>query len=430
MKDAVIIGAGLAGLNCALTLQRAGLDVELFEASDAAGGRVRSDVVGGFILDRGFQVLLTAYPEAQKAFDYQALDLKSLKPGAMVWKGGRFHRFADPFREPFAAIQTALDPVVPLVDKLRVSRLRARVIRGSIEELFTNEETTTRSYLERFGFSQRMIETFFRPFFGGVFLETDLATSSRYFEFLFRMFSIGRVAIPSVGMQALPDQLAAKFKPETLRTNCRVRSIQRKDGLFSVDGGGGRMSVARKLVLAIPNYEARLLFPNSADGLQVPPRPWNRTTTYYFEADRPPLNGAILALNGEGPAAGPVNNAVVMSMVSGKYAPAGKHLISVSVVGEAPADEFALTQLEQQARRQLKGWFGAQVDRWRLLRAYPIEYALPLQRHAEWQKTDPRLNNEGLYRAGDFIETASIEGALASGRRAAEALIKDGRFAL
>jgi len=426
MKDAVIIGAGLAGLACAVVLERTGLDIALLEASDAPGGRVRTDRVDGFLLDRGFQVLLTAYPEAQRIFDYPTLELKPLRPGALVWRGGRFHRFADPFREPLAAIQTALDPVVPLADKLRVARLRARVTKGQPQDLFTGEETTTRSYLERYGFSPRMIETFFQPFFGGVFLEKDLSTSSRYFEFLFRMFSTGSVAVPSAGMEALPAQLVSKLKPATLQVDCRVTSIRGKQNDFSIQSFDGRSFKAKAVIVAAaapqllqqPGFEDRHF-----------PIAWNQTTTFYFAAGRAPIDGPILALNGEGSQAGPVNNAVVMSAVSSSYAPAGTHLISVSVIGHAPYEERSLASLAHDVRAQLKVWFGAEVDHWQLLRAYPIEKALPLQARAAWEKADPRIHAvTGVYRAGDFTETASIQGALVSGRRTAEALLSDGRF--
>jgi len=423
MKDAVIIGAGLAGLECAITLERAGLDVALLEASDAPGGRVRTDQVDGFLLDRGFQVLLTAYPEAQRVFDYAALDLKALKPGALVWRGGRFHRFADPFRDPLAAIQTALDSIVTLGDKFRVARLRARVTKGQPADLFTHEETTTLSYLERYGFSPRMIETFFQPFFGGVFLDNDLSTSSRYFEFLFRMFSNGVVAVPTAGMQALPNQLAAKLKPATLQLDCRVSSVAGQGDDFSIESFDGRSFNAKTVVVAAT--ESKLLQRLGFEPQQSP-KIWNRTTTFYFVASRSPLDGPILALNGEGSQAGPVNNAVVMSAVSSSYAPRGMHLVAASVIGAAPSDDLSVASLEQQVRAHLKVWFGDQVGDWRLLRAYPIEHALPLQNNADWQESDPGvLAMTGLYRAGDFTETASIQGALVSGRRAAEALLSD-----
>src|SRR5450631_1018581 len=112
MKQVAIIGAGLAGLECARLLQQTGSNVVLLEASDAPGGRIRTDRVDGYLLDRGFQVLLTAYPEARRALDYKALSLRSLIPGALVWHDGEFHRFADPFRDPLAAMNLLFDPVI------------------------------------------------------------------------------------------------------------------------------------------------------------------------------------------------------------------------------------------------------------------------------------------------------------------------------
>ena len=428
MKDAVIVGAGLAGLHCALTLQQAGLDVVLVEASDAAGGRVRTDEVDGFRLDRGFQVLLTAYPEARSALDYPALDLRTLKPGALVWKDGRFHRFADPFRDPLAAIRIAFDPMVTLGDKLRVARLRGRAMSGALPEIFAKREQTTLSYLEDFGFSRKIIGGFFEPFFGGVFLEKSLVTSSRYFEFLFRMFSAGAVAVPAAGMEAIPRQLAERLRPGTLILNTRVDRIARVGANFAVTAGEGGEILARAAVLATEEPEARRLRPSlDGDGGQDLSRPWNSTTAFYFAANQAPVEEPILLLNGEGSGHGPVNNAVVLSRVASSYAPAGAHLISASVVGEAPSAPDAIAALEAGVRRQLKVWFGSQVDRWRFLRAYPIEYALPLQRTAGWDNGNPRLTAKGAYQTGDFTETASIQGALTAGRRAAEALIDDRR---
>ena len=170
MTEVVVIGAGLAGLSCTLSLEASGIPVSLLEASDAPGGRVRTDMVEGFLLDRGFQVLPTAYPEAKRLLDYPALQLKNFRPGALVWHGGRFHRFADPFRNFTGAARFLLDPIVPLTDKLRVATLRAHVLRGNCEELFARPERTTRDYLQAVPFSADIIGRFFEPFFGGVFL--------------------------------------------------------------------------------------------------------------------------------------------------------------------------------------------------------------------------------------------------------------------
>ena len=255
MSDVVVIGAGLAGLSCALSLQAAGVSVTLLEAADAPGGRVRTDVVDGFLLDRGFQVMLTAYPETKRLLDYAALDLKKFEPGALVWHGGKFHRFADPIRNPMGAAQFLFDSVVPFADKLNVAKLRARVQRGTSEELFARPEKTTRDYLQTLPFSARMIDRFFEPFFGGVFLERELVTSSRFFEFLFRMFSVGDTAVPAAGMQQIPLHLASRLRPDTLQTGARVTRVARSGQFFQVDVSGRQTLRARAVVLAVQGNE-------------------------------------------------------------------------------------------------------------------------------------------------------------------------------
>jgi phytoene dehydrogenase-like protein len=423
-KDVVVIGAGLAGLRCAALLRQAGLDVALLEAVDAPGGRVRTDAVDGFLLDRGFQVLLTAYPEAQAALDYAALDLRPLKPGALVWKDGRFHRFSDPFREPLAAISLAFDSIVTLGDKLRVAGLRGGVMRGGVAEIFLRPETTTRAFLDGFGFSPKIVESFFEPFFGGVFLECDLATSSRYFEFLFRMFSAGPVAVPAAGMEAIPRQLAALLAPGTLLTRCRVSEVAANGAGFTTVCGAELAVASRAVVLAVDEPEARRLERTLNPAANAaPPRAWNSTTAFYFAADQPPVEGPLLLLNGEGKAAGPVNNAAVMSEVAASYAPAGASLVSASVVGSAPTGRDELAALERQVRRHLSHWFGPQVEAWRGLGARPVPRALPLQTTARWESTEPASPIPGVFVCGDFLETASIQGSLASGRRAAQSLL-------
>jgi len=427
MTDVAIIGAGLAGLSCALSLQDAALSVVLLEASDAPGGRVRTDTVEGFRLDRGFQVMLTAYPEAKRLLDFPALQLKKFQPGAQVWYGGKFHRFADPFREPLGAARFLFDPIVPISDKLHVAKLRARVCRGSCEEIFARPEKTTRDYLLSVPFGPQIIERFFEPFFGGVFLERELVTSSRFFEFLFRMFAVGDAVVPSEGMQQIPLQLAAKLRAGTLLTGARVSKVTRNVKSFQLQVEGDRQVDAGAVVLAVAGNEGNSLLAG-VGGWSVPEvRAWNKTTAFYYAAQQPPpINEPIILLNGEGRSAGPVNNVVVMTAISPGYAPPGAHLVAASVVGEAPSEKAALTRLEGAVRLHLRKWFGPVTDAWRMLAAYPLTHALPEQRHAEWEQAPVELSGAGgVYMCGDYRETASIQGALASGRRAAETIVRN-----
>ncbi len=426
MTDVVIIGAGLAGLSCGLSLEAEGLSVTLLEASDAPGGRVRTDVVEGFRLDRGFQVLLTAYPDAKRLLDYDALQLKKFAPGALVWHGGKFHRFADPFRNPMGAARFLFDSVVPLADKLQVAKLRARVQRGTCAEIFARTERTTRDYLQAVPFSAHILERFFEPFFAGVFLDRELVTSSRFFEFLFRMFSGGDTAVPAAGMQQIPLQLAAMLRTGTLLTGARVSKVTRSARTFQLEIEGKDRQEARAVVLAVAGNEGNRLL-GGVGGWSIPEvRAWNKTTAFCYAVQQAPMDEPIILLNGEGRAAGPVNNVAVMSAVSSQYAPPGAHLVIASVVGEAPAEDAALVRLDQAVRLQIEKWFGPVVNSWRMLGAYTLARALPLQRHAEWEQAPVRIvGTGGVYMCGDYRETASIQGALASGRRAAEAVIRD-----
>ena len=194
--DAIVVGAGLAGLACAGQLQERGLDVRVLEAADGVGGRVRTDEVDGFRIDRGFQVFLTAYPEARRVLDLAALDLRSFTAGALVRAEGGFARVLDPRRHPLRALAGVAAPVGSLGDKLRVGRLRGEVRQGDLDALWARPETTTAERLRAAGMSDRMIDTFFRPWLGGIFLESELVTSRRMLAFVFGMFAKGDEALP------------------------------------------------------------------------------------------------------------------------------------------------------------------------------------------------------------------------------------------
>ena len=426
MVDVAIVGAGLAGLCCAVRLEGAGLSVKLLEAEDAPGGRIRTDHVDGFRLDRGFQILLTGYPELAQHFDLKALRLRPFAKGALVRHGGRFHHFSDPFCGSLgSALSIALDPVVSLKDKLHIARLRRLVKGGEPADLFKKPEMATRQFLEEYGFSSKIVDRFFTPFLAGVFLERGLATSSRYFQFLFRMFAYGDAAVPENGMEMLPRQLAVRLRSRTLETNTRVSSIRRNGNEYVLDAGKKACFATRQIVLAVDDEQVGSVL-NNQNGRNRPTGDlvrWNRSTTFYYAADRTPIDGPLLVLNGDGPTAGPVNHVMVLSQASERYAPPGAHLIAANVVGRAPQSVTQIEQLERDARAQLERWFGASVARWSIVGGYPIPHALPLCAHAEWQQSNPRVM-EGVYVCGDYREMPSIQGALASGRRAAEAVLR------
>lgn len=403
-----IVGAGLAGLRCAGLLAEQGYEVVVHEASDGVGGRARTDAEGDFRLDRGFQVLLTAYPEARRALDYEALGLGEFEPGAMVRMNGGFEPFADPLRRPRTAPAVLRSPVGSLADKLRLGWMREDLVRSRPSRILKRPDRTAREALERRGFSQSVIERFFRPFFGGVLIDPDLETSSRLMEVFFRCFASGSAALPSGGMGAMATQLAQRLEPGTVRLGQRVAQV-RSDGLMLE---GGDWSEASAVVVATEEREAcRLL------GTE-PPRGGRTTTCVYFDAPEQDLNGRLLVL--APPGEGPVNELAIPSSVADGYAPRGRSLVSVSAIG-AEADRHDLVDA---VRSQLGGWFRPEsVARWNHLGNRRVEDALPDFPPGRFERggQPPRLDT-GVFVCGDHRESPSIQGALVSGRKAALAV--------
>jgi phytoene dehydrogenase-like protein len=411
--DVLIVGGGLAGLCCGRRLAECGVPFRILEAADAVGGRVRTDVVDGFRLDRGFQIYLTAYPEGRRVLDLNALDLRPFARGARVRVRGQFRRVADPRSEPLSAALSLFNPVGTAADKFRLARLYHDVARGTVDDQTAKDERLTLDLLRwNGGFSPAMIDRLFRPFFGGVCLDKELATSSRFFRFVFRMFGEGPGAVPAVGMQAIPDQIAAALPAGAVRFGARVAAVGERE-LTLADGEALR---ARAVVVATEGPQAAKLL-----GDEVPDPGSNGSTTLYYAAVRPPVGEPILMLDGDG--TGPVNSLVVMSNVAPAYAPAGQALVSASVVGIPPEDDAAL---DRAARGQLTGWFGPGVAGWRLLRIYRIPHALPDQTAGKldpWRR--PVRLRPGLYVCGDHRDNGSIDGAMTSGFRAAQAVMDD-----
>ena len=285
--------------------------------------------------------------------------------------------------------------------------------RSTIDEIWSEPESTTFDYLRTTcGFSSDIIERFFRPWFSGVFFERELSTSSRFFKFIFRMFAIGDVALPAEGMGAIPRQLARDLPAEMCRLSSRVASL---DGL-TVRLESGETLQSSAIILAVEGPEASRL--TGTPFVSQDPR---STTCFYYAAPTPPITESLLILNGD--PSGPINNLCVPSNVAPSFAPPGQSLVSISVIGQKAS---ATTQLELDVRTQLREWYGSQVDRWLTLPSYYIPHALPGQPvHFRDQPHRSSKLAEGLYHCGDYCETASIHGAMISGRYAAESVLAD-----
>lgn len=409
--DVIIIGAGLAGLAAARACAKAGLTPLVLEGADDVGGRLTTESVDGFLLDRGFQVMLDSYPEARAVLDFDALQLGRFAPGALVRRGEGFGRVADPWRAPLAGVGSLLSGVFTVGDALRMLRLRSDAMLSLEGEPVEHGEVTAARALHARGFSDRAINRFFRPFFGGVFLDPQLTASQEWFEFLFGMFATGSAALPANGMLAIPRQLAAALPAGTVRTKAQVRALH--DGAVELNDGE-RIS-ARAIIVATDARHSAVLVPS----MRAPA--WNACATLYFAAPESPINAPLLVLDGEG-RRGPVNHVCVPSDISPSYAPPGQALISATVVGTPPTEDAAL---DRDARAQMTRWFGDQVKGWRLLKIAHVPYSLPRASPRPDARDAAVRVGAGLYACGDYLETPSINGALRSGRRAAEAVVAD-----
>lgn len=406
--EVAVVGAGLAGLSAARHLYAAGRDVHVLEASDGVGGRVRSDHVDGFVLDRGFQILLTAYPEFTRQFDVAALRLRPFDPGALVWKNGRGYEVSDPFRRPSSLWATATAPVGSVFDKARIAALRWRVTRGDAATLLRGTDRPTAEVLREAGFSQRMIQQFFTPLVGGIQLDPHLTASRRMFDIIFRMLAEGDAAVPAEGMGAISQQLASHVPAERIHLDTAVASV----GSGRLTTSSGRTITARSIVVAVEGPRASTL-------LGLPEVRSRSVGCVYFDAPTPPTARKLIVLDGTGQ--GPVLNVAVMSNVAPTYAPSGRHLVAAAIPG-CHEDHLRNVDLADAALAQMRSMFGSVVDTWRHLRTYRIEHGQPDQSPPFHPKDRVSLG-DGLFVCGDHRDTASIQGALYSGRRCAEAVL-------
>lgn len=421
----LIVGAGLAGLTCARLLDRWKIGVTLVEASDGVGGRVRSDRADGYTFDRGFQVLFDAYPAAQRQLDLAALDLRPFDPGAIICLRGRREVLADPLRDSDigARVVTALSPVIGPSDKLRTLRLALELRGQTVDEMLQGEDSSSYEFLRQRGFSDRAIDLYFRPFYGGVFFDRALATSAKCLKFDFKMLADGRACLPSGGMGATSDQLAAPLLARGLVRLNAAASTLLADGerVMGVRLANDEEIRADAVVLATPAPVAARLA-----GLPMPGGA-RQTVSLYYAGDRPIYEAKKLALNPAPDAF--VNNAQLLTNVAPSYAPPGKHLLGATVIGIPGLSD---ADLFKRGLRDLHRMFAgdpaaqAALAGYQPLRLYRIPYAQfdqPPGLHPSLP--DNRSGRPRLYFAAEWTEASSLNAAMISGEKCAAALVED-----
>lgn len=406
-----IIGAGLSGLVAAINLEEAGFKPQLYEATDRVGGRVKTDYKEGYTFDHGFQVLLTEYPAAQKYLNYELLELEHFYPGAVIYTNGRQDKIGDPLRQFRLLWPTLTSKIGSVKDKLKVLKLNTELKKKSFDDIFLAKEKTTLEYLKDYGFSDDIIDHFFRPFFTGIFLEHELKTSSRKFEFVYKMFGKGSASIPKKGIQAIPNQLMARLKHTKIHFNTPVNSIQDQEVTFK----NGTTETFDYVIIAT---EASDLISN----LNKQHTLWKSVENYYLTVKQRAFKEPMIGLIADDEAL--VNNLYYVSKPN-----AEEHLLSVSIV--KPHD-LSMEALQAKITHDLKNF--TDIDTLEFKQFYHIEKALPIMDTVNYMlpKSETQLKDQ-IFLAGDHLANGSLNAAMLNGESAAQAVIskiKDGIISL
>jgi phytoene dehydrogenase-like protein len=402
--DIIIIGAGVSGLAAAFRCEKKGLKTLIIDADEEIGGRIQNDRVEGFNLERGFQVLIDTYEKAKELLDYEQLDLKKFQPGAVIYDENGSYKISDPLRDLLSLPATAFSRVGSLSDKFKLMRLSNDLKKNDLDQLFNEKRLTTYEYLKQLGFSEQIIENFFRPFFGGIFLERKLSTDAGMFRFVFRNFAKGSASLPANGMCEIPAQLRSKLHKTEFLLGKKVENVTQEPAVELENGDIMRCS---KLIIACDPSKVLTQLDKKQE--------WKDTVTMYFSGDANlPKMKARIGLDARKKST--INNFARHDEVVPNCAPAGKSLWSVTLREYATPEEV---------QRDLAHLLKVEASKIAFLKEYRIPKALPVVE-------SPRLGippeqtqiTENIYLAGDYLTNSSIDGALRSGESAAEAVIE------
>ncbi|MDP4600785.1 MAG: FAD-dependent oxidoreductase [Polaribacter sp.] len=401
-----IIGAGISGLIAAKVLEEHGYHPTILEATKTVGGRVKSDIVEGYTLDHGFQVLLTSYPAAKKYLDFKTLDLQELLPGATIFQQGTSQTIGDPLRKLSLLFPTIFSSIGSISDKIKILQLNMFLRKKDLNKIFTAPEKTTLQYLQDFGFSDKIIKQFFKPFFSGIFLEPNLETSSRMFEFVYKMFGNGFAAIPKNGMQAIPNQLFTSLKNTKIQFETRVKEVKNNTLILTDDSN-------IETHFTIIATEASPLISN----LNNQEIAWKSCDTLYFECENNILKKPIIGLIADENSL--INNIFYHTSIvtSNKNK---KDLLSVTVVKSHPLSEENLIKTVQNELEKFCG-----IKHTTFIKRYEIKKALPKLSNLEYKlsHTETQLNSS-VFLAGDVLLNGSLNAAMIAGEKAAIGVIK------
>jgi phytoene dehydrogenase-like protein len=398
--EVVVVGAGLAGLSAATRLAAAGCDVHVLEAGAHAGGRLASERVDGFVVDRGFQVLNTGYPRVAADLDLAALELGWFRRGAVVRSGGRAHRVVDPRQHPGTVAATLAAPIGSLPAKAAIAAFSARAGYAPVAQLLRAPETTAEEALLAARVGRVALERFFRPFLAGVLLESELATSSRYLDLLWRSFARGDIGLPAAGMQAVGGQLAARLGGDRLHLSTPVRAVI----TGAVDTAEGPVQADAVVVATDPATAAALLPSVRASA----PR---QVTTHLHVLPASPWDAPLIVLGEPGDR---VVNTVVLSDAQPRYSPDGRALVASSTLAPTREAEVRgeVARLHGVAPADLEHLTSVTVPGAQPAAVPPLQLRRPVELGG------------GLFVCGDHRDTPSIQGAMASGRRTARAVLR------